>query len=81
MLSCRFLEEKDGERRIISFYAKKARGLMARYAIDNRVERAADLKGFDVAGYRFAPELSTDEEFTFTRPQPPPPSRARAKED
>ncbi len=81
VLSCRFLEEKDGERRIISFYAKKARGLMARYAIDNRVERAADLKGFDVAGYRFAPELSTDEEFTFTRPQPPPPSRARAKED
>ena len=81
VVSCRFLEEKDGERRIISFYAKKARGLMARYAIDNRIERATDLRGFDVAGYRLAPELSTDEEFTFVRPQPPPPSKTRAKED
>lgn len=80
VVSCRFLEEKDGERRIISFYAKKARGLMARYAIDNRVDRAAELRGFDVDGYRFAPELSTDEELTFARPQPPPPSQTKAKE-
>ena len=77
VLSCRFLEEKDGEARIVSFYAKKARGLMARYAIDNRIERAADLRSFDVAGYRFVPELSTDAEFTFLRPQPEPISPAR----
>jgi len=77
VLSCRFLEEKDGEARIISFYAKKARGLLARYAIDRRIERAADLKGFDSAGYRFAPDLSTDAEFTFVRPQPPPVAAAR----
>ena len=77
VLSCRFLEEKDGEARIVSFYAKKARGLMARYAIDNRIERAADLRSFDVAGYRFAPELSSDAEFTFSRPQPEPMSPAR----
>ena len=71
VVSCRFLEEKDGEARIISFYAKKARGLMARYAIDNRIERAADLRAFDCQGYRFVRELSSDEEFTFSRPQPP----------
>src|ERR1700740_1494735 len=42
VLSCRFLEEKEGESRIISFYAKKARGMLARYVIDNRIEQAAD---------------------------------------
>lgn len=74
VINTRFLEEKDGEARIVSFYAKRARGLMARYAIDNRIEKAADLKAFDVQGYRFAPELSTEEELTFQRPQPAPPS-------
>jgi hypothetical protein len=80
VLNCRFLEEQDGEARIVSFYAKKARGLMARYAIDNRIERAADLKGFDTAGYRFVADQSSDDTFTFARPQPAPvaPSRARA---
>jgi len=77
LVSCRFLEEKEGEARIISFYAKKARGLMARWAIDNRIDKAVDLKGFDVAGYRFAPEQSTAEELTFTRPQPDPPAAQR----
>jgi uncharacterized protein len=76
VLSCRFLEEKDGDARIVSFYAKKARGLMARFAIDNRIARASDLRSFDVAGYRFAPDLSSDTEFTFSRPQPEPISRA-----
>lgn len=76
VVSCRFLEEKDGEARIISFFAKRARGAMARYAIDNRIDRATDLKAFDVDGYRFQPHLSSDEELTFARPQPPPP-RAR----
>jgi cytoplasmic iron level regulating protein YaaA (DUF328/UPF0246 family) len=77
VVSCRFLEEKDGEARIISFYAKRARGLMARYAIDNRIERAADLRGFDVQAYRYVPELSSEEEFTFSRPQPPLVAQAR----
>lgn len=72
VLTCKFLEEKDGEARMISFFAKKARGLMARYAIDHRIDKAADLKGFDSEGYRFVPQLSSDEEFTFSRPQPPP---------
>lgn len=77
VLSCRFLEEKDGDARIVSFYAKKARGLMARYAIDNRIERASDLRAFDVADYRYVPELSSDEEITFSRPQPLPVAQTR----
>jgi cytoplasmic iron level regulating protein YaaA (DUF328/UPF0246 family) len=77
VLSCRFLEEKDGEARIISFFAKKARGMLARYAIDNRIDKAADLKAFDLADYRFAPGLSNDDEFTFIRPQPAPAAAGR----
>ncbi|RAK56753.1 peroxide stress protein YaaA [Phenylobacterium deserti] len=80
VLSCRFLEEKDGERRIISFYAKKARGLLARWAIDNRMQRAEDLKAFDTADYRYDPQASSEAEFTFVRPQPPPPAASRSKE-
>ena len=72
VITCRFLEAKDGEAKIISFYAKRARGLMARFAIDNRIDRAADLRGFDIAGYRFDKAASSDTEFTFTRPQPAP---------
>jgi len=77
VISCRFLEEKDGEARIISFYAKKARGLMARHAIDNRIDRASDLRSFASEGYRFVPGLSSDEELTFARPQPPPIAQQR----
>jgi cytoplasmic iron level regulating protein YaaA (DUF328/UPF0246 family) len=77
VVTAKFLEEKDGEARMISFFAKKARGLMARYAIDNRIDTAADLRGFDLEGYRFVPQLSTDEEFTFARPQPPPVAQQR----
>jgi cytoplasmic iron level regulating protein YaaA (DUF328/UPF0246 family) len=79
VIATRFLEEKDGEARILSFYAKRARGLMARYAIDNRIERAADLRAFDVDGYRFVASLSSDEEFTFARAQPPPVVQTRVK--
>ena len=78
VVSCRFLEEKDGEARIMSFFAKKARGLMARFAIDNRIERACDLRAFNVEGYRFEASLSTDHELTFARPQPPPIAETRA---
>jgi cytoplasmic iron level regulating protein YaaA (DUF328/UPF0246 family) len=72
VVACHFREEKDGLSRMISFYAKVARGLMARYAIDNRIEAAEDLKGFDRAGYRFDPAQSSQAEWVFTRSQPPP---------
>ena len=62
-----FKERKDGEDRIISFHAKKARGAMARYAILNRIENAEDLKGFDQDGYRFMHDLSTESDWIFIR--------------
>lgn len=62
-----FREIKDGESRIISFFAKKARGAMARYAIDHRIDRAEGLKDFDRDGYRFDPASSTDTDWLFTR--------------
>ena len=62
-----FRESKDGESRIISFFAKKARGGMARFAIDERIERAEDLKAFDRDGYRFDKAGSTETDWIFTR--------------
>jgi cytoplasmic iron level regulating protein YaaA (DUF328/UPF0246 family) len=62
-----FRESKDGESRIISFFAKKARGGMARFAIDERIERARDLKAFDRDGYAFDKAASNDTEWIFTR--------------
>ncbi len=70
VLAVRFLEERHGHVRIVSFYAKKARGLMARWAIDNRISRADDLKGFDLEGYGFVAGESQPGEWTFIRPQP-----------
>lgn len=81
VVTTRFYEEKDGQAKIISFYAKKARGLMARYAIDNRIEKAEDLRAFDVEGYRFQQGASSETEWVFSRPQPPPPSAAKKKKD
>ena len=62
-----FREEMDGESRIISFFAKKARGAMTRFAIDERLERAEDLKAFDRDGYRFDKAASSDVEWIFIR--------------
>jgi cytoplasmic iron level regulating protein YaaA (DUF328/UPF0246 family) len=70
LIDIRFLEQKDGQSRMLGFFAKRARGLMARWAIINRIDRAEDLKGFDVAGYRFDPAASTATEWAFCRPQP-----------
>ena len=62
-----FREQKNGESRIISFFAKKARGSMARFAIDERLERAEDLKAFDRDGYRFDKAVSSEAEWIFIR--------------
>jgi hypothetical protein len=62
-----FRESRDGESRIISFFAKRARGGMARFAIDERIERAADLKAFDRDGYRFDKAASTATDWIFIR--------------
>ncbi len=52
---------------MISFYAKKARGLMCRYAIQNGITQADDLKGFNLDGYYFCEEQSDQNNWLFLR--------------
>jgi uncharacterized protein len=65
-----FLEEKGGKRSIVSFFAKRARGAMARFVIENRLTDPADLAGFTVGGYAFDPDQSTPDAPVFLRPAP-----------
>ncbi len=62
-----FKDWKNGQYKIISFYAKRARGLMARYAADHLLENAEELKYFDVDGYKFDAEGSSETDWLFTR--------------
>lgn len=62
-----FLDEKNGKFKVISFYAKKARGLMSRYIIQNRLSSPQQLTGFDSDGYGFDAAASTDSELVFKR--------------
>ena len=62
-----FKDYKDGKLKIISFYAKKARGLMVRYILDTDAKTVDDLKGFDYEGYKFDANLSKGEHLIFTR--------------
>ena len=62
-----FKDYKDGKLKMISFFAKKARGLMVRYIIDNNIEEVELLKGFNSEGYAFDANLSTETELVFTR--------------
>ena len=62
-----FKDYKDGKLRMISFFAKKARGLMVRYIIDTNAETVDDLKGFNYEGYAFDSNLSEGNKLVFTR--------------
>jgi len=62
-----FKDFKSGKYKIISFYAKKARGLMSAYIIKNRLKKPEDLKGFDVDGYKFAKAESSENNLVFLR--------------
>lgn len=64
-----FEDWKNGKYKIISFFAKKARGLMTRYAVVNRLTAPEGLKDFDSEGYAFAPEASDDKTWVFRRRQ------------
>lgn len=75
ILNIDFKETKDGKTRIIAFYAKKARGMMADFILRNRIEKAEDVKSFDTAGYRYDAALSTPDKWTFERIQPDPVSK------
>lgn len=68
VVSCAFKEIKgEDPPKIISFHAKKARGMMARFAIDQRIDRAEGLKDFTVAGYGYDAAASGAKEWVFTR--------------
>lgn len=62
-----FKDYKDGKLKMISFFAKKARGLMARYIIDTNAKTLDDLKGFNYEGYGFDANLSKGNTLVFTR--------------
>ena len=67
VIDCVFEDWKGDAYKIISFHAKRARGLMARYAITHRVATPHQLEGFDLEGYVFAPASSTPERLVFRR--------------
>ena len=64
-----FQDGKDGKFKIISFYAKRARGLMARYVVENRITDPADLKSFNLDGYKYVASESKPEKPVFRRPE------------
>lgn len=62
-----FQDAKEGKYKIISFYAKRARGLMARYVVENRIKESADLQGFNLDGYRYCAAESKPNKPVFRR--------------
>ena len=62
-----FKEEKNGQFKIVAFFAKKARGMMCNFIIKNKITDPKHLIGFDMANYVFNEELSSEREFVFTR--------------
>jgi len=69
VIDCVFEDFKDGKYKIISFYAKRARGLMARFAATRRLNLPEQLKGFDLDGYTFDSSVSQPERLVFRRRQ------------
>ncbi len=67
VVECVFEDYKGGKYKIISFHAKHARGLMARYAIEHRLTQPEQLMAFDSAGYVYAPEVSSPDRLVFRR--------------
>ena len=62
-----FMERKDGKEKIISFYAKNARGSMARFIIQNQITDIENIKNFDLDRYSYNPSISDESKFIFTR--------------
>jgi uncharacterized protein len=69
VVECVFQEYKDGQYKVISFFAKKARGLMARYAIAHKLMTPEQLRQFDVDGYAYTAAESTPDRLIFRRKQ------------
>ncbi len=62
-----FKDYNKGSYKVLSFFAKRARGSMATYIVRNRIDKAEDIKSFDVDGYKFNDSFSSDTEWVFTR--------------
>ncbi len=71
VIECVFEDWKGGQYKIISFFAKKARGLMARYAITRRIDDPRKLQAFDLEGYAFDASVSTADRLVFRRRMEP----------
>ena len=67
LITPEFKDWKNGKYKMISFFAKKARGLMVRYAIDHNIQKAEVLQNFDYDGYHFNLELSRADKWVFSR--------------
>ncbi|CUI57844.1 peroxide stress protein YaaA [Cognatishimia activa] len=65
-----FMELKNGKPKIVSFFAKKARGSMARFMIQKRITEAENLKDFDLGGYAYQPDMSEGDKWVFLRDYP-----------
>lgn len=65
-----FMELRDDRPRIVSFFAKRARGAMARHIVENRLTDPEAIKGFDAGGYAFDPDLSEGDRWVFLRDYP-----------
>ena len=67
VVTCVFQELKAGQYKIISFMAKRARGLMVRYAVDNKLDSVKKLESFNLEGYDYAPDVSDPDRLVFRR--------------
>jgi len=70
IINTEFKDLKNGQYKIISFYAKKARGMMSRFVISERINHPDALKQFDVQGYRYSSEQSAPDKLVFLRDNP-----------
>ena len=69
VITPQFKDMKNGKYKMISFFAKKARGMMARFIVQNRIENVNDILTFDLGGYSYNKSLSTPIQPVFTRSQ------------
>lgn len=67
MTDIQFLEDRNGKLQFLSYTAKGSRGWMARYIVENKIKKRADLRGYDEHGYHFREELSDDNKMVFVR--------------
>jgi cytoplasmic iron level regulating protein YaaA (DUF328/UPF0246 family) len=66
-VDCQFEDWKGDRYKVISFFAKRARGLMARWAVQHRVKSVSQLQAFDADGYTFDPQVSSSDRLVFRR--------------